>query len=308
MIVSALTGFAPISALMISAVLIALHTLSGGQASIIKLDRIQCFIIIAGLLITALWLGHYNAPVIYEIKFELVNQQFPVERLVYFLLVLGGSYIVCPMLYGRVLSAKNEHVAQKGVLAAAIVMVLVSILIVLIGLLARGLIPADTPTDSVLTTVLGSVFPHWLTVLIYLVLLSAVVSSADSCLLTAGIVLSQDILRKDSITATRWHTAILMAIAFLLTFTNKSILDFLLMANDVYVAGVVAPVFICLLYAHTTKKANPHLALLGVFLGGSLGLISALSASNTFFYTGIASSIIFTLLSFQTKTTQPKGQ
>lgn len=299
LLIHALTGVSQTAALMVSAFLISIHTIFGGQESIMKLDRIQCVIIVIGLIIAAVWLGNYNSAKLIHFPFEIVNKEFSIGQLLYYLLILGGSYVVCPMLYGRVLSAKNEVTAQKGVLIAAVSIALISIVIVCMGLLSRDLIPANTPTDLVLATVLRTVFPNWLTVMIYLVLISAVISSADSCLLTASTTLSHHIFKKDSLLSTRLCTVLLMAIAMILTFAKKGILELLLMANDIYVCSIVVPVFLCLFFSKNKEHINTKIAVTGMILAGILGISSSIYSNYYFSYAGIAVAIIFTLASFK---------
>ncbi|WP_434779111.1 sodium:solute symporter family protein [Neisseria sp. Ec49-e6-T10] len=301
MLIEALTGLKQPFALFIGSVLITLHTLAGGQESIIKLDRIQYLIILIGLIVTLLWLVPSNPTALNTIEFEFINEEFPFTRFLYFLLILGGSYIVCPMLYGRVLSAKDEKTAQYGVLKAAIAIAFISMIIVCIGLFAKGLIAQDTPTDLVLTTIIKNIFPSWFTGLIYIILLSAVISSADSCLLTAGITLSQNIAQQHSVLFTRISIIVLMLVALLLTFTQKSILGFLLMANDIYVCSIVTPLFIYLAFSKTKDDIHATFATSGMILTGLLGLTASISANYYFAYLGIGVSILFTLLSLLPK-------
>ena len=83
----------------------------------------------------------------------------------------------------------------------------------------------------------------------------------------------------------------------LVTLTEKSILDFLLMANDVYVCGVVGPVFVALMYGKK-HQANIYLAIFGIMIGGALGLLSSLSSTVYLSYIGILLSVLLTVVSF----------
>ncbi|MDR0881485.1 MAG: hypothetical protein LBP55_02920 [Candidatus Adiutrix sp.] len=297
-VTAALTGLSPLSALFSGALLITAHTIGGGQAAIIRLDRWQGLAMVAGLALTAVWLAGRPGPALAGIRLEVVNESFPVSRLIYFLLILGGSYVVCPMLFGRLLSAADEGAARRGALGAVAGLVLVSALIVFIGLRSRGLIDPATPGDAVLTTVLESVLPGWLAAVIQVALLSAIVSSADSCLVTAGLILAYDLRGRGDVAASRQCLALLAALGLALTFSGRGILNYLLMANDIYVCGVVGPVFITLLQPASRR---PHLTLIALAIGsgGLLGLASALTGSHGCGYAGLAASILFTVLSFQ---------
>ena len=296
-IIEALTGLTPLMSLLSGALLITAQTVAGGQAGVIKLDRIQFFLMLGGFLLLALWLAHSNTASLGEIKWEAVNEDFPLGRFLYFLLLQGGSYVVCPMLFGRLLSAESEKAAQRGAFLAILGLCFFSVLIVLIGLLSRGLIPADSHPDHVLTALLGAVLPAWLAYVVYLTLLSVILSSADSCLITAGLILARDLWRQKSVGSTRLCVVALAAAGIFLTFMDKTILGFLLMANDVYVCGVVAPVFITIL-AGEARKANPFLMMAGVLSGGILGLLSALTDRHILSYLGVGVSGLLAGLSF----------
>ncbi len=296
-IIEALTDLPPLISLLSGALLITAQTVLGGQSGVIKLDRMQFFLMLGGFLLLALWLAHSNPASLGGIKWEAVNEDFPAGRLLYFLVVQGGSYVVCPMLFGRLLSAESEKAAQRGALWAILGLCFFSALIVLIGLLSKGLIPPDSQPDHVLTALLAAVLPTWLTYVVYLTLLSVVVSSADSCLITAGLILARDLWRRKSVRRTRMCVVALASAGVFLTFMDKTILGFLLMANDVYVCGVVAPVFVAIL-AGETRKAHPALMPAGVISGGMLGLLSSLTGVHALSYLGVLLSGLLAVLSF----------
>ena len=295
-IVSALSGLEYRQALLYGCLLISAHSLLGGQAGIMKLDRLQSLLIVGGLLVCALWLSRCNPSAFSTIRPEIVNERFPLSRLVYFLTILGGSYVVCPMLFGRLLSARDENEAVKGCMGAVPALVFISALIVLIGLMTRGLISPATPDDEVFSTMVGTVFPFGLALVIYVMMLSAIVSSADSCLVTAGLVLAYDLCKRTDVLCSRLCMLLLSGLALLLTFSDKGILGFLLMANDIYVCGVVGPVFVGLLLAKRTP-CHEAIAFIAIALGGGLGLLSAFIGNIHFSYAGICSSVALSLLS-----------
>ena len=66
------------------------------------------------------------------------------------------------------------------------------------------------------------------------------------------------------------------------------------MAYDVYACGVVGPVFIGLVL-EGRRRLEPRFACAAVAIGGTLGLIAALSARTEFSYAGMASAVLITL-------------
>jgi SSS family solute:Na+ symporter len=296
-----LTGLSPLFCLLIGLVLVCGHTL-GGQSAIMRVDRIQALLILSSLVVMLIWLTQHNPAWIGAVRLEAVNPAFPPEKLLYFFVVVGANYTVCPMLFGRILSAKDERSARLGGLIGAAGIALCAALIVAVGLASKGLIPAHTPQDEVLTSVLGTVMPYWMQLVVSFALISAIVSSADSCLVTAATVLSFDLIGTVSRPAISPRSVrreqvcvILLGLAgAAVSLWGKTILGFLLMAYDVFACGVVMPVGIGLLL-HGKRSIDPRFARVAVALGGLLGLTASLTGNPLWSYAGLAVSGVLTL-------------
>lgn len=286
-------------ALIIGCLLISLHTIFGGQGSIIRLDKLQFSIIFGTIALLLIWSVVFAQGGTSHIAIEFSNQAFPVNKAMYFCLILGGGYIVCPMLYGRVLSAKDLPSARRGVIASALVLAVVAMMIVFIGLLAQSFVPANTPNDEVLMTLADTMLPVWLAKCIYVFLLCVVVSSADACLFAASSALSRHLFKKEGIKANRWCSLVLMLIAALLTLTNQGILSYLLMANNIYACSIVIPVMLCLIFNKSATAIHQPVMLTGMVVSGILGFINALSDQYAYAYWGMFCSLCLTLLSFK---------
>lgn len=290
---AALTGLEPSLAMPAGATLIVVYSLLGGQASVMRSDFPQFLLLAAGLLLSLAYLLGINPQPLQTMRLEGLNTDFSADRLSYYLLVLGGSYVVCPMLFGRFLSARNSGEAVRGGWIGIVGLTLTAVVIVMLGISCRGLLPAATAADDVLTAIMG-LLPPWLGLFLLLALLSAVLSSADSCLITASTVSCHDLLGRNQVGLCRIVTLLLGAGGFLIAAQGKSILTLLLMANDIYVCGVVAPVFIGML-AHGKTTVLPGWANASVLLGGAFGLGAALSGWTTLSGIGIALSALLCL-------------
>ncbi len=288
-----LTGLGSTVCLGLGFVLIAGHTL-GGQAAVMRADRVQALILGLSLLVLLIWLSARNPQWPSLTALEAVNARFPADKLIYFLVVVGANYLVCPMLFGRLLAARDERSARLGGGIAAVGLLACSGLIVAVGLACVGLIPADTPQDAVLTTVLARVLPPWMQLVVSFALLSAVVSSADSCLVTASTVLSFDLLGLRSAKAGRICVILLGLAGAGLSLWGKGILGFLLMAYDVYACGVVAPVFVGLLL-RKFRRIDSCWACAAVASGGLLGAAAAVSGQAAWTYAGLGVSGLLAL-------------
>lgn len=241
-IVEQMTGSDAQTSLFLGAFVILLYTLIGGQATVIKSDVIQLSVMMIGLAVLLFALIHASPQPLSAFRFELLNDQFQTQDLSRFALLIGGSYVVCPMLFSRFMSARSDEVAHKGAMIAIVGLIFLAILFVLIGIQARDFLPSSTPSDQVLAAVAAQL-PLIFQQILFLILISAILSSADSCLLTAATVVSNDLIRNPSIKTSRLVMCVLTLVALLLSSSERGILDLLLMANNMYVCAVIAPVF-----------------------------------------------------------------
>ncbi len=292
-VVSLLTDWNPSVALVAGVIFIVAYTLLGGQTSVMKSDVLQLLVMLVGLLLLLLFCFSLGTAqnTLSNTSFELINNHFGLSKVSYFLLLLGGSYVICPMLFSRFMSAKNEVIAYQSGWLAAIGLLVMTTLIVSIGIMAQGLLPSGVAADKVLMEMV-SLLPIWGQTVLLLALMSAILSSADSCLITAATVLSNDLFHRPTVQFSRACILVIGFLGYILSCADKGILGLLLMANNIYVCGVVAPVFIAMMVA---KPLNYRWALSAVIVGGSLGLISEMTQITEISYMAIGLSIILSL-------------
>lgn len=282
------------TALLVGAFLIVVYSILGGQASILRSDLIQTIIILSGFLLIVLWFVFFKGAPIQSVKFEFFNEKFGFDTWSYYMVILGGSYVVCPMLFARILSAKNEKHAVGGALFAIAGILLGAFLVVMVGVLSKNFITANTLSDTILTNEIFQLLPAWLGIVLLIVLLSAIISSADSCLITASSVFCNDILHTKSLITYRSFTVVFAAAALTLTFGGKNILGFLFAANDIYVSGIVAPVFIAMV-TYNGRRMNEKLAIAAIVAGGGLGFYAAVSDIKYYSMLGVLAALVLSL-------------
>lgn len=296
LIIASITNWPQVVSASIGTMFLLLYTLLGGQPAVVKSDAWQLGVLILAIGLALLFalssdagLGELRAASI-----EVTNEEFPFSKLRYFLCVLGGSYVVCPMLFGRLLSARNSACARRGALLAAAGLALAACLITSLGISCRDLVPADTRPEDVLARFANLHTPPWCALLITLGLFSAIISSADSCLMTAASVAARDLSGKKGVTWCRAWMAILAIGGCLLAIQGHGILNLLLMANDIYVCGVVCPVFVVMAVGRERKPMR--LAMLAaISAGGILGFIAAFTGIEDVALAGAAASLFISL-------------
>ncbi|MDR0826871.1 MAG: hypothetical protein LBN33_03210 [Desulfovibrio sp.] len=294
-VIAPLTGLGQHASLSLGAFILVAYTLAGGQAAVMKSDVWQYGILLAALLTAlAFACAADGGKALTSVTFEVVNADFPASRLHYYLCILGGSYVVCPMLFGRLLSARDAAAARRGALWAVLGLTFTAALIVALGIACRGLVPAGTPPEQVLGAALLSRVPSWLATLILLGIFSAIISSADSCLMTAASVVAGDILRKPDVHVCRCAMAVLGGAGVALALSGQGILALLLAANDIYVCGVVPPVLVGMLRGK--DSVHPWGAAFAMLGGGALGCVAAIAGLSEYAYAGLGFSLFFSLL------------
>ncbi|MBP3195033.1 MAG: hypothetical protein J6M05_05150 [Cardiobacteriaceae bacterium] len=269
-------GISNISALISAVFLIAIYTALGGQMSVIKSDVYQYLILLLSFILSLIFLfSKTDFNYLTSIDWHLTNSNFGINSIFYYLIFVGISYIIDPMLFSRILSARDEKTAVKGAVLGAAFIALSAFLIVLIAFLTINISSSEINPNSLLTHTLFYELPPILGIILLLGLLSAIISSADTVLITSTSVFAHDIIKTNNLIFYRISTIFFAAIALFLATKGKAILDYFFAANDLFVGGVAIPLFFALI---CQGKINKTCVLLAMIAGSGLGALSALGA------------------------------
>lgn len=271
-----------------SAVFIA-YTLLGGQHSVLRTDLFQSAIIFGGIfagvsmLLSRLggWEGLQNslAPDMFAFP---VSNQFGGMDLLYYLLIVGLTYVVGPDMYSRIFCAKDDKTARTATFTTAALLIPAALAITVIGMGAAVLFPGISPAQA-LPTVIKEIFSPLLGGLVLAALLCAVMSSADTTLLSASTILSVDVIGKflpaasqaNVLPRSRWIILVLGICSLMVAVLLKDIYKSLLFAYTVYTCGVTLPVIFG--FFRDKLKVTANGAMAALIGGGGLGLYSKLA-------------------------------
>jgi SSS family solute:Na+ symporter len=264
------------------------YTVLGGQHAIIRTDFLQSLIIFAGifvslaLLLTRLggWEGLTSALPAERFSFPL-NPQFDGAALVTLLLVVGLTYVVGPDMYSRIFCARDDQTARTATLWTALLIIPLAFAVAIIGMGAAAMFP-DIAPEQAFPTVISELFSPLLSGIILAALLCAVMSSADTTLLSASTILTVDIIGRFRPTASpenalprsKWAIILLGICALLVALMLKGIISALLFAYTIYTCGVIIPVIFG--FFRNRLKVTPAGAIAALIGGGSIGLLSKL--------------------------------
>jgi len=287
-ILSILGMGSPVLWMLIFTAVFVTYTVLGGQYAIIRTDTLQTVIIFAGvfgglaLLLSRLggWEGLQSSLPPEQFAFPL-SSQFGGTDLLTLLLLVGLTYTVGPDMYSRLFCARDDKTARASAFWTALLIIPIAFAITLIGMGAAAMFPEIAP-EQALPMVIKEVFSPLLGGIVLAALLCAVMSSADTTLLSASTILMVDIVgwfrpslnREKVIPRSRWVIVLLGICSLIAALALKGVISALLFAYTIYTTGVILPVIAG--FFKNQLKVTPLGALVALIGGGTTGLISKL--------------------------------
>ncbi len=272
--------------ILLSGGVMIFYTLLGGQYSVLKTDTIQAVLILFGVILTVIVGTRISGgvtAVVHRLPAEFVS--FPANRKMNWAyignlaLFVGTAYLVGPDIFSRFLSARDGQVARKAAWMTAGILTLVAFGITWIGMTARVLYPSISAEQAFPQMVLH-VLPGILSPLVIAALLAAVMSSADTCLLTAGIILTSDILggwlakngqdERHLLFFARFFVLVIGVVSLGIALYEQGIITSLLLGYTVFTSGLVLPTLLALF--PRVFPITPRWVMGAIVMGGMIAL------------------------------------
>jgi SSS family solute:Na+ symporter len=270
-------------ALILMAIVIVIYTALGGLKAVIYTDTIQWIILLSGLLFLGLPFAYFKLGGWESIMASLPESHFSLLN-VSLITVVNWAIAIIPIwfiamtLYQRVFACKDVKQAKKAFFIAGIFEYpLMAFAGVILGMLGRVAFPlADA--ETALPMLLNEVLPIGISGFVLAAYFSAVMSTADSCLMAASGNLVNDIFGKglakhrQLMMFSQLTTLLLGIIAFFLASWFTSVLTIVLQSYAFMVSGLLVPT----LFAYFSKSPSSKAAFISMVSGGCLtiGLIS----------------------------------
>jgi len=261
------------------------YAVIGGQHSIIRTDLFQAGILFAGI-VAVLWILLTTNAVetlgtLPDYYFEFpINQKFGLNSFFTFLIIIGSTYVVGPDIYSRLFCSEDEKTAQRSVFLTATIIVFFAFAISLTGVFARSLFPDISP-EQAFPYIIEQSLPFWAGGVVIAGLIAAFMSSADTCILSQSVILTEDLIKrrwrideKQTLFVTRISIILLGFVALLLSLSLKQVISSLLFAYTVFTCGLVVPVIAG--FYKSRLRVNSYGALASLVGGGSAGLVGKL--------------------------------
>ncbi|MBC9794523.1 sodium:solute symporter family protein [Sinomicrobium weinanense] len=278
------------NALIIMGVVAVVYTVAGGIKAVIYTDTFQWLLLMGGLICIGIPMAYIKLGGMSVIRESLPDDFLSFTNLtgvqfINWLITIVPIWFIGMTLYQRIFSCKDERTAKRAwYIAGLFEYPVMAFMGVLLGVFARvaadagmfaeygfasGSIMAETDSEMGLPLLLRSILPVGLTGLMMSAYFSAIMSTADSCLMAASGNFVTDILGlkstdKNVIRVSQAITLIIGVLAILLAYQMQNVLTLMLNSYAFMVSGLFVPV-LGMLFA---KKVKPAAALAAMLAGG----------------------------------------
>lgn len=284
---STFQGLSLDQALLVMGVITVVYTVFGGIKAVIYTDTIQWIILMGGLTLIGLPFAYASIGGMEAIRatldpafLKLNNVSW--QQLVNWAFTIIPIWFVGMTLYQRIYASRDTKTAKKAwFIAGLFEYPLMAFVGSLLGMFARvaleqgaitGFTIANIDPEMGLPLLLKTVLPVGLLGLVISAYFSAIMSTADSCMMAASGNLLTDVLRQhNNHRSLRYSQVITFAIgasALLLAMSMENVLELMLHSYAFMVAGMFVPVLAALLH----RKPDPVAAFYSMITGGAVSL------------------------------------
>ncbi|WP_375585382.1 sodium:solute symporter [Cyclobacterium xiamenense] len=311
-------------ALLIMGVIAVVYTVLGGLKAVIYTDTVQWIVLMMGFIFIGLPVSYFHVGGWESITETLPPQYFSLTNLRWQDLANWGITIlpiwfVGMTLYQRIFASTDVKSAKKAwFIAGLFEWPIMAFMGVSLGLLAKvafeqGLIAVsqeDLDPEMGLPILLSTVLPPGIMGLMMSAYFSAVLSTADSCLMAASGNLTTDIFgrylkhKKDSyvMRMSQLFTLLIGAVALLVAIQMTNVLELMLYSYAFMVSGLLVPIVAGLFWGMRSPLAAMASMIIG---GGTTAILSMLDLELPFGldpnFFGVLSSLAVFLLVYSAK-------
>lgn len=291
------------TALIIIGTIVVVYTVLGGIKAVIYTDTVQWIILMAGLILIGIPLGYFAVggyeEIISTVRAEMLTlTNVSWQELVKWAVTIIPIWFVGMTLYQRIFACPDEKTAKKAwYIAGVFEYPLMAFMGVMLGLFARvaadqGMFDylgyeaiQDLDPEMGLPLLLRTILPVGLMGLMMSAYFSAIMSTADSCLMAASGNFVTDILdrffnisgnHKKFLRTSQLMTLIIGVFALLLATTMHNVLELMLYSYAFMVSGLFVPV----IGAFYWKRRSSIAAFWAMLLGGGTTITLIVTSIN----------------------------
>jgi SSS family solute:Na+ symporter len=285
-ILSTLLGWSLVASSIASTSVFIAYTFLGGQRAVVRTDVMQFALMVVGICLLVAPLAIVRAGGLAGLEANLPQGHFAFptspkmdgSSVLSLFLLVGLTYVVGPDIYSRLFSAKDERTAKRSALLASFCLVPFALSVVLIGMYARMTAPQIQPDQSI-PTVISALLPAGLSGIATAAFLAALMSSADTLLMTTSTIAAWDIYKqhinpeaseRKVLRISRGMMVIIGLSALGVALYVGEVINALLLAYAIFSSGLIIPI----IAGFYGKKlgVNSNGALAGLIGGGAAAI------------------------------------
>ncbi|MGB4471040.1 MAG: sodium:solute symporter family protein [Tepidanaerobacteraceae bacterium] len=310
------TGADPIPIIMLFNAVFIIYTYLGGIYSVVWTDFLQGIIVV---IFAFIFYGYALAPV--NFSMAVLQQKLaevgaaelgtlsnvPVGTIMKNFVTGCFGILAAQIYWQRCFAAKDSSTARTGMLISGIAAVVFVSLTAIVGIVTRAVNPNLADPNQAMPWLMLNYVPTWVLAVVYTLILAAAMSSADSNLNAASIILVNDLIRpfapdktdQELVKYAQWLTIIVGVFSSLAAIYSSSIIGLFSKAYTMAGGGIVPVLLVGLLWKKTgepftmgtrNSRITPWGARLGIIVG------SVISLSSLGILWGVAISAVVTIV------------
>jgi solute:Na+ symporter, SSS family len=293
-----------IAVLFFITVLLGLYTIIGGQKAVVITDRVQLLVFLSGFLVlNALLIKEFGFNALFGtheyLKFP-INNNFSTKDFFYLALLLVPVYIIGPDIHSRIFCARNIETVKRALNISALALVPISLLIVAPAIMVYNIYGASD-SANILSLLFNSLLNYsYFGYMFLIAIICALLSSADSCLMTSAAIFTRDILNitKDkSVYIARIIIGSLITATFILSLYFQDIIQVLKSSYSIYTTSIFIP-FIFIPFKERLNLRNSTIFISMIISGSLGGLFTLLGLESGVLYAYLISGSVIYILSW----------
>ncbi len=242
--------------LLVAGAVVILYTAVGGYLAVTYTDWLQVALLLFGVVVVGIPVAIAAAGGWGDMRSELPDSYYDLGaqgwgRIAALVVSMVLAFFVGMDSFSRCFAARDARAARNGAALAAVLIVPLAVAAVWLGLAAAVLYPDHAAAgSSVLATFVLDTFPPGLKGLMLVAVLSAIMSTADICILTSSANYTRDIHQRylrpdlaprDMLRLGIIASAVVGALSMLLAWKMRDIIDILQLGFTINAAGLFLP-------------------------------------------------------------------
>lgn len=256
------------------ALVIILYSYLGGYHSVVITDGIQFGLL--GISLIYLMIFFKGGPSLFKPgDFNLwSNSEYNLLMTLSFTL----AWVISPIIWQRIGSARSAKASKYGLIMSIAAFSLLYYMVIRVAVHLRGFAETGANGGEIFGTVIKSWLPAGGSILVFLGIASAIMSTADTALNVGSLTLVKDVFqvkkKSKSVVYARIATFGCGVLAVLIALRFNSIIKTLGLASEIMAEGLFIPGMYMLFF----KQKRPLAALLSLILGGGFSLLVFVNA------------------------------